>query len=772
MQQHRMSNHNITDSRVLGRKALRLADEDDWEQVLTILNDNEDVYTGFRTKETGDYLIHLAAYAACEKHPSSVDDGEENEHENDNQMLAFQCLKLLLEREKKLVNLGVKGRMLQKDFIARDGGTALHAAIAAASTSSCDIDNANETAWLLLARDAIRMLLEEGQFDPNARIQNTAGIALVGNEDEDEYDLSYAREAIVHGWNPLVMCITWIAIVGSNNQYRYEASNVRSTVASIALSIFLDLVNAGADFNRVLIDNFDETHPRWSPRHYSISLSHQLSSVKVDDIFRQSLKNCDQISVWNIVDDKFSISSSVDITIQEKLLIFALTNDENSLCNYLSIYPPADVLEAINKSIQTCIPLPQMIWGEYGIRQLSIIGVACICYSTKILKQLLMISGVNVDENLLISMSGLIFSDRKAFSLSSNSEQEAKLRGKEKALIEDLLAYVDGNKKQEMVDKLVYLSCFSSWRSSVALSTLIELNGDPTGARLKHNIEHGYSPLHMVAGKMYGNDAKASLNILVAAGADVNAEDNNGHTPLQIAIKFNNYLMIQCLWMQNDGIAKHHSLGVNDLLSVGRASLHRIDIQMLRESIKLLESTYISCSDNIKQEVSNELGNLLLTVTSPKSFIGTCHQKDEVATLIEATIILLKHEMMTNISIQDEIGFSCLHHLLRNRNNGEIIRKELIPIIIDYSKSMNIKVLDIQCSPKIGSFTALHLAYFIGCSFTIDILIQAGANQNIRDNEGRIPSSLCNSNIGNVNIDDTQDNEDEDDWSDVDSVEY
>ena len=790
------NNNNNNKSRSLGRKALHLADEDKWAQVLSILRDNDDVYTRFRTKETGDYLIHLAAYAACEKHMHIHPDNNGETATSNNQKDAFECLQIILHREEGIVsgatattgaasvnNGCVRVLQLQKDLIARDGGTALHAALAAASTCSCDNDNHdnsiggntdNNIQWMLCVRDVIHLLLEIGNFDPNARIQNTAGITLLSSEDdddeEDEYDLSYAREAVVYGWNPLVMCIVWASMLAIKHRCHHEHSKGGGNeVVSIVICIMLDLINAGADFNQIMISNTGRINAMWSARNYSISLAYQLSASKVCDSILQTkeMKELSGMTTWNAVQKVFEINDSTSSTIQEKLLTCALTDDVALLSDILSSYCSAEIVDKIESSIQSCVPLPQMIWKDYANSSINILAVTSLCSSVLVFERLLKIPGIQINECLVIQMVGIIFSDKQAFGLTF--DQKKKERTCQLLMVHEILINLTEDERQVTLDKLVYFACFSPWRSSFALTALIDLGGDPTGLRMQHCIKNGYTPMHMVAGKMLGNCAIDCLNILIKAGADLYTCDNYNHTPLHIAINHDNYLMIQRLWQLYDEERRKRLLNYKDLISICGAALQRADICILKECIDCLGESFDSSTDDVKQEISSELGKMVIIATSPKSIMGMCHHSVDVERLYNTMTIFIENKMKVNTSAQDDAGFSCLHHLLRDRNSGIEIRKKVFPIVLKYCKVIDPQIVNIQCSAKIGAFTSLHLAYFVGCQSSIDLLLSYGADPEVADSEGRLPHSLHKSNYDVLHS--REDCIAEDDWSDVDSDE-
>mmetsp|Transcript_16236 Transcript_16236/g.21253 ORF Transcript_16236/g.21253 Transcript_16236/m.21253 type:complete len:129 (-) Transcript_16236:29-415(-) len=115
------------EDRKIGIKILRLANDDEWEEVWNLLQEYPSAYLGYRTKDTGDCLVHLAAYSACEL-------------SSDCQRTALDCLRLALDREDQ-------GSMRSCERLDHDGGTALHSALASASCLDdydCDDDDEEE----------------------------------------------------------------------------------------------------------------------------------------------------------------------------------------------------------------------------------------------------------------------------------------------------------------------------------------------------------------------------------------------------------------------------------------------------------------------------------------------------------------------------------------------------------------------------------------------------------------------------------------------------
>ena len=782
----RNTNTSIKTNRKLCKSVLRLADNDEWEEVYHILTENpnlRDLGT-FRTKETGDYLIHLAAYAACEKH-----------EDESCQKYACDCLKIVLERD----------AVINTVKIARDGGNALHAALAA--ISSCyslpqlleeeDCEDKEHLKWLHNAKDAIKMLLTIGNIDPNAHIQNFSGIGpkentVECNEDEDEVEFSYAREAIIDGWNPLVMCIVWIATLGGSKQYRSSSSasnqnlqpreqspSIQDQIASIAVEIIFDLVNSGADANVSVGSG------AWSAKDYAVSLACQLSAVEINT---STFKFSNQVSAkaeinnaWDVLDNILNIStckanSDVEIcngSLSQSLFKASLTNKVDLFSSFVKEYNVEEVLKIIDTPIQTYSPLPKMIWKDYF--PMNLLCTAAFSGSDKVLEYILSLESYHLTENAVISIVSAVFSEKIMFHFNYGVD-DIDRKKRQNAICKEIIAHLKDEIKQVILDKLVYLSCFSSWGSSFAVATFVEIGGDPCGEEMRHSVEGRFTPLHMVAGRMRGTEATSSATCLIQAGANIVSKDADGRTPLQTAIRFENYRMIQLLYSKYDEKMKHHYLTLHDIVEIGKAALRRVDLQMLTESVNRLRAIYQSSSTDDKCFISDQLGKFLLLATNSKSIIGTCHNLQDVLVLQNITSLLIgKDEIITNMLCRDEVGFSVLHYLLKERIHGAEIRKDILPIVLAAVHSYESKngdegsLINSACDSKIGGFTPLHMAYFVGCNHSVELLLGYGADQEKLDVGGRMPASLYKNKEEDLDaIDET---DDEDEWSDVESIE-
>eukprot|EP00592_Proboscia_alata_P028331 CAMPEP_0194450108 /NCGR_PEP_ID=MMETSP0176-20130528/130522_1 /TAXON_ID=216777 /ORGANISM="Proboscia alata, Strain PI-D3" /LENGTH=178 /DNA_ID=CAMNT_0039277325 /DNA_START=50 /DNA_END=586 /DNA_ORIENTATION=- len=154
-----------------GRELLRLANNDEWKECNSILqhaagNGGVDVDVDIdvdagteiwlkNVTEDGDGLLHLAAFSSCDEDDQG-DEQDETGPGNGNSVYAYKCLELVLQLDPFSVQR-----------YSSDGGTALHAAIAAASPGSPNDPSTAKPDALTV----IRALLTAGS-DPNAPLRN------------------------------------------------------------------------------------------------------------------------------------------------------------------------------------------------------------------------------------------------------------------------------------------------------------------------------------------------------------------------------------------------------------------------------------------------------------------------------------------------------------------------------------------------------------------------------------------------------------------------
>jgi len=308
-------------SRKLSHHLLYLAEIDKWKTTLYILLHYplSKINLNTRTVEGGDYLIHLAAFASCEHNYS--------QHPKD----------ISLERRKYA--LGSLVCILQRDFtavnkIAGDGGTVLHCAFAAASSSfdhyekenedeysdndnddsdgetySTDDDETNNNeidqdfineltseaedvitletspclAYASLSSDeliytTIKLLLENGA-DPNTPLVNVHDLKLDDNDDA-EIELAYSKEAVVEQWTCLSFSIQWLILAAVASYDQSGKIMIEKSILFLPLPVLVItlLLQCGADPTYMT-----GVTKGWNALHFIISSAHLLHKIHLID---------------------------------------------------------------------------------------------------------------------------------------------------------------------------------------------------------------------------------------------------------------------------------------------------------------------------------------------------------------------------------------------------------------------------------------------------------------------------------------------------------
>ena len=337
----------IRHDRKLGRILIKLADEDSWKACLHILLDRDKklkdnqrlssishdhvVECQEQKKESyhklawlcavtdhGDGLVHLAAFAACDVTMPLEE-----------RRFALECLNEIIKADFSCVNR-----------IAGDGGSPLHSALSAASSSLVDgqdenfhgdnessesdsyeddssetDEESNCTAIKLTKNDIAKLeshvsiddckfssysneelvlkaiyLLLENSTDPNLPLANIHQISDYNNETQDEeVELAYSREAVMEQWTPLIFSILWLALAASSSHTNNPPKQAFTHYHSLALPLLVLnlLLQYGANpaYSMGGAINVD-----WTCFEFFISCSYHLKQATLTDHVISSLR--------------------------------------------------------------------------------------------------------------------------------------------------------------------------------------------------------------------------------------------------------------------------------------------------------------------------------------------------------------------------------------------------------------------------------------------------------------------------------------------------
>ena len=721
------------EDRKIGIKILRLANDDEWEEVWNLLQEYPSAYLGYRTKDTGDCLVHLAAYSACEL-------------SSDCQRTALDCLRLALDREDQ-------GSMRSCERLDHDGGTALHSALASASClDDYEDDDEEEEAdgleekleqkysRLRCIRETVQLLLRVGGFDPNAHLINSREVGNNecnhGDDDDDEIDAAYARDALVEGWTPLVMVILWIALLCRGN---HDGKNMAEI--STALGILSDLKEAGGNLEEVIAERFIVSdyiisfgyhfyHTRWNPKDGDTWVDCSCVLQIIQKIFGISFDQCNAYEQDNSLAKK-------------QLILASMLDNTNDFDRIAQMEIFEDKGQLATFSIQGVIPMPKIIYRDYF--PTNLLTLAATSLSLGVFRELLKIfENEEMTENELVSILIAVFTDRPSFVCSGFENRDlAFMRECWVEICESALNVCSGD-MEELLNKMLYLVCFSPWGSKNALSVLIELGADANGGKTRtSSVEGGYTPIHIIAGRKRGSKATSMIDFLISKGGSIEINDGKGKSPLQVALHIKNKEVVHYLYQKSiEKETKYFAdMSQRELIIFGKVAVETKNTRMLNDCIQQITKHSVNEQSEERDFLAEELGQILLGVLNPKFFVGCCRDKCAIETLTKL-FLLLKDE--AKLSVVDNVsGYSCLHHILRRRIRGDEIRHAILsPLLYQLSTQNKLHLVNVRCHKDFGSYTPLHFAYVLDCQSSIDLLKDFGADIEIVDGEGLSPERL------------------------------
>jgi len=717
------------EDRKIGIKILRLANDDEWEEVWSLLQEYPSAYLGYRTKDTGDCLVHLASYSACEL-------------SSDCQRTALDCLRLALDREGQ-------GPMRSCERLDHDGGTALHSALASASCLDDDYDDEEEEegdgleekySRLRCIRESVQLLLRVGGFDPNAHLINSR---LVGNnecnhggDDDDEIDAAYARDALVEGWTPLAMVILWIASLCRGNHDGKKMAEI-----STALGILSDLKEAGGNLDEVIAERFIVSdyiisfgyhfyHTRWNPKEGDnwVDCSCVLQIIQ---------------KILGISFDRYNAYEEDNSLAKKQLILASMLDNTNDFDRIAQMKIFEDKRQLATFPIQGVIPMPKIIYRDYF--PTNLLTLAATSLSLGVFRELLkFFENEEMTENELISILTAVFTDRPSFVRSGFGKRGvAFVRKCWVEICESALNACSGD-MEELLNKMLYLVCFSPWGSINALTVLIELGADANGGKTRtSSVEGEYTPIHIIAGRIRGSKATSMIDFLILKGGSIEIKDCKNRSPLQVALCIENKEVVHYLYQKSieKEIECFADMSQRELIIFGKVAVEIKNTRMLKDCIKQIAKHSVNEQSEERDFLAEELGQILLGVLNPKFFVGCCRDECAIETLTKL-FLLLKDE--AKLSVVDNVsGYSCLHHILRRRIRGDEIRNALLsPVLSQLSTQNKLHLVNVRCHKDFGSYTPLHFAYVLDCQSSIDILKDFGADIEIVDGEGLSPERL------------------------------
>ena len=692
----------------IGRQVLEHANNDRWEPCLSLLrHDHRYKHHNYEEKETttqnginktlqiwlhgstayGDHLVHLCAFAACEKSLPL--------HKR---KLALYCLKLVLDWE------GLKA----SQRVAGDGGTALHGAIASASSAFDGEDDADddeesdennqesdedqretlmgtkhidyfkseipknlsqreeELSFFAINMDdndlilqTITMLLDAGS-DPNAKLVNILdhnSNFCPGNEnnddDDDEIELNYAREAIIHQWNPIVMVIVWIGLQLRKIDHLNHA--IRDKQQELPFSVLSILIKGGADpsyevGNQSLSRTSSNektlgTKTDWRPIEFAaICLTGYGNENSSDIHVSPNISTHLKFAPWERVQNILINEGGSPPLNKTQSFIFHILNNDIELAqklqmnsNYRQDYHYPFV------KVQDHFPLPKIIFGySDNEHQKTLIEYASYNGALDSVNWLLLQHKIQVQDNrefkisesLCRSIILALFASSASNSIIHRVKDSDNIESLRKNICTEVIDIfclenlpeqsceqsleINGHEysslRQQFLDKLLLSICAT--RNEVSTSVehfsnskkelfcfVLSLGADPNIKSIINTHVHGkQSPLHILAGNLHNSYDIEFASHLLSVGSCPNSTNADGLKPIQVALICRNYRIAKILWNHHLQNKRHNStekkqqnttvdkwLSLEEYYYLCLAALDRRDIEMFEYSINSLK---------------------------------------------------------------------------------------------------------------------------------------------------------------------------------------
>ena len=796
-----MSDNTRKADRRLGTRLVKLADNDEWGKCLSILlqrqeqqqkdSDEPLVWLGGKT-EDGDALVHLAAYAACESAMSLK-----------KRRLALECLELILESD---------ASALQR--IPADGGSALHSAIAAASASTMeaiadnDVDDeesssesesddseiddmwesgsdsdCTDSQFLSIQQStkyaglnneqvtltAIDLLLQHGA-NPNKPMRND-----IGDSDMEEMEFIYSREAIMEQWTPFTLCIIWAALASMKSELWPSDDAMMLPLIAIKGMLLNGAdpscpMGANAPSNGVELiascSHCFKTRIRCNLLHESgIEVFHEEKTLMVSECIHQMLQKYTKVAVPELT--------------KEQAFAAALTGDDVESASKTLSQDQDDIVKWRSLRLSDLLPMPQATWCASRARESWTILSACVAMMATSSVRFLLTPDDALHEANAIQSIGITFSNEgMARDVILNLQQiDSNDEGRRHSQIELCSALVNAvyppssmkgaklvEKRQMFLDRLLLRACSDKkWGDLNAVDIFLSLGADSNTESVASLVDSSFRPLHFVAANRVGRNGVAMAKALVDAGANANICDANGESPLIMALKHKNSLVVEYLWQTTK--QRSDAIRSSNTYEFGVSAIACQSLPMLQQAVASLKN---STNDLGTAAVEAALGRLLLACVDERSGFKMEKESDGSWLLVKAFSIILDVEKSLDSdgsivnaqalepmpSLQcDEISkYTVLHSILR-KDRGKVVRQAMLAPLCDLASKRESRAvgqgemgstswINLPCDAKFGSYTALHLACALGCEESIQTLLRFGADVTAQDYQGNQPFQL------------------------------
>lgn len=325
--------------------------------------------------------------------------------------------------------------------------------------------------------------------------------------------------------------------------------------------------------------------------------------------------------------------------------------------------------------------------------------------------------------------------------------------------------------------------CIAVYRNHFSLVELL-VN---SGANVNLGLKNGSPALHMVVAKVHPNmvkfllkhganvnsrdgDGRTALHItslcpdyenldtikfIIKNGGDVNIRDIRGRTPLHIAVATSVLNVVKILVDAGADVGVKDSGGCTALHCVAFRNSLVYDIDIYDDyPPRKYEKLYIHCPIYVKNFIASYALDIVEILVAKCNGIVNMKDEDGRTALHSAVLgdrsklVGLLVEFNTDVNIKDNSGCTVLH-LAAEKNQFDVVK-----LFIEHDANVNTQdnkgctalhksIRNGRLDTMSDDYNELHLVHCKGQSETAKLLVECGANIDLRDNKGHTALHLA-----------------------------